>query len=60
MDNVQKETLVVSVMTNLHKETCTVVRDEKDDRLFPAPNSKAKTDEGGENPRKQAMKEEQL
>ena len=35
MDNVQKETHVVSVMTNLYKETCTVVRDEKDDRLLP-------------------------
>ena len=35
MDNVQQETHVVPVMTNLHKETCTVVRDEKDDRLLP-------------------------
>ena len=35
MDNVQKETHVVSVMTDLCKETCTVVRDEKDDRLLP-------------------------
>ena len=34
-DNVQKETHVVSVMTDLYKETCTVVRDEKDDRLLP-------------------------
>ena len=35
MDNVQKETHVVSVMTDLHKETCAVVTDEKDDRLLP-------------------------
>ena len=34
MDNVQKETHVVSVMTNKYKETCPVVRDEKDDRLL--------------------------
>ena len=35
MDNVLKETHVVSVMINWYKETCTVVRDEKDDRLLP-------------------------
>ena len=35
MDNVQKETHVVSVVTIQHKETCTIVRDEKDDRLLP-------------------------
>ena len=35
MDNVQKETHVVSVMTDLNKETCTVVKDEEDDRLLP-------------------------
>ena len=35
MDNVRKETHEVSVMTDLYKETCTVVRDEKDDRLLP-------------------------
>ena len=35
MDNVHKETHVVSVMTDLYKEACTVVRDEKDDRLLP-------------------------
>ena len=34
MDNVQKETHVVSVMTDSNKETCKVVRDEKDDRLL--------------------------
>ena len=33
MDRVQKETRKVSVMTDKYKETCTVVRDEKDDRL---------------------------
>ena len=35
MDNVQKETHVVSVMTNLHKETCAMVRGKKDDRPLP-------------------------
>ena len=35
MDNVQEESHVVSVMTHKYKETCTVVRDEKDDRLLP-------------------------
>ena len=38
MDNVQKETHVVSVMTDLYKETCTVVRDEKGDRPLPHQN----------------------
>ena len=37
MDNVSKETHEVSVMTNWYKETCTVVRDEKDDRLLLHP-----------------------
>ena len=45
MDNVQRESRVVSVMTNLHKETCAVVRDRKGRSSSPAPNSKAKTDE---------------
>ena len=35
MDNAQRETHVVSVMTDVYKETCTVVRDEEDDRLLP-------------------------
>ena len=35
MDNVRKETHVVSVMADWQKETCTVVRDEKDDRPLP-------------------------
>ena len=35
MDNVRKETHVVSVMTDWYKETCTVVRDEKNDRPLP-------------------------
>ena len=35
MHNVQKETHVFSVMTDLYKETCTVVKDEEDDRLLP-------------------------
>ena len=40
MDSVPKETHVA------------VVSDEKDDRLLPAPISKAETDEGRENPQK--------
>ena len=35
MDNVRTETHVVSVMTDKHKETCAVVREEKDDRPLP-------------------------
>ena len=34
MDNVPQETHVVSVMTNLYKETCAVGRDKQDDRLL--------------------------
>ena len=45
MDNVRKETHVVSVMTDQHKETCAVVRDDKDDRLLPHQIRKAKADE---------------
>ena len=37
MDNVPKETRVVSVMTDWFKEICMVVRDEKDDRLLLHP-----------------------
>ena len=48
MDNVPKETDVVSVMTNKYKETCTVVRDEKERPSSPAPNSKVKNGEGRE------------
>ena len=44
MDNVPKETLVVSVMTKSLLATVAVVRDENDDRRCPAPDSKAKTD----------------
>ena len=33
MDNVPKETYVLSVMTDKFKDICTVVRDEKNDRL---------------------------
>ena len=39
-----QETLVVSVMTKSLLATVAVVRDEKDDRRCPAPDSKAKTD----------------
>ena len=42
-DSVPNETHVVSPMI-LYLETCTRVREEKDDRLFPAPDTKAKTD----------------
>ena len=35
VDNVQKETHEVSVLTDQYMETCTVVRDEKDDRFLP-------------------------
>ena len=35
MDNVRNDTHVVSVMTDLHKETCAAVRDEKDDCPLP-------------------------
>ena len=49
MDNVQKETHVVSVMTDQYKDTCTVVSDEKGRSSFPAPNTKAKTDGEGDN-----------
>ena len=45
MDNVRKETHVVSVMTNKLKETCAVVRDEKDDRLLPHQIRRPETDE---------------
>ena len=55
MDNVRKETHVVSVMTDLHKKTCAMVKDEKDD--LPSPNSKAKTDEGGEKTSKTGREE---
>ena len=48
MDNVQKETHVVSAMTQWPLETVALARDEKDGRPSPAPNSMAKTDEGGD------------
>ena len=47
MDSVQKEAHVVSGMTDKHKETCAVVRDEKDDRLLQH-QIRRQTDEGGE------------
>ena len=49
-DNVPKETHVVSVMTPLASgtEVVAVARDEKDDRLLPHPNSKAKRTAGEE------------
>ena len=48
MDNVQRETHAVSVMTQRPLARSAVIRDEKDDPSFPAPKSKAKADEGGE------------
>ena len=47
MGNIQKETHVVSVMTDWYKETCTVVRDEKDDRLLPHQIRRPRLTEGG-------------
>ena len=44
LDNVQKETHVVSVMMHSLLETLANLRGEKDDRLSPAPNSKANID----------------
>ena len=37
MDNVPKETIVVSVMTQWPPATVALVKDEKDDRLLPHP-----------------------
>ena len=48
MDNVPKETHVVSVMTKKHKETCAGGQRRKGRWSSLAPNSKAKTDEGEE------------
>ena len=48
MDNVQKETLVVSVMTDQHKETCPMISDEDNDRPLPYQDSKIKTHDKGE------------
>ena len=39
----------VSVITNLYKETCTVVRDERDDRLLPHQIRKPRLTEGEKN-----------
>ena len=52
MDNVQKEAHVVSVMTDQYKETCTVVRDAKDDRLLPHQIRRPRLTNGEKNPRK--------
>ena len=46
MDNVPKETHVVSVMTHKPLATVAKVRDEKDDRSSPASHSKAKQTDG--------------
>ena len=48
MASVHKETHVVSAMTNNYKETCTVVRDEKDDRLLPHQIRRPRLTKGGE------------
>ena len=50
MDSVQKETHVVSVMTDKYKEICTVVRDEKDDRLLPHHIRRPRLTKGEKNP----------
>ena len=52
MDSVQKETHVVSVMTDWYKETCTVVRDEKDDRLLPHQIRRPRLTKGEKHPQK--------
>ena len=46
MNNVQKETYVVSVMTDKHKETCAVVTDKKDDRLLWHPIRRSRLTKG--------------
>ena len=61
MDNVQKETHAVSVMTNLHKETCKVVRDEEDDRLLLHQTQRQRLTERNKNPqRNEATKRKAL
>ena len=58
MDNVQNETHVVSVMTNLHKETCAVVTGKKDDRLLLHQTRRQnRLTKGEKNPQNQAKKE---
>ena len=47
MDSVPEETHGVSVMTDWYKKSCTVVRDEKDDRLLPH-QIRREREEGGE------------
>ena len=59
MDNVQKETHVVSVMTDQYKESCTVVRERKGRSSSPAPNLKAKTDEWREKSSKTSRNKEE-
>ena len=52
MDNVQKETHVVSVLTNQCTEICTVLRDEKDDRLLPHQIRRPRLTKEEKNPQK--------
>ena len=47
IDTVRKETRVVSVMTDKYKETCTVDRDEKGDRLLPHEGGEKSTNASG-------------
>ena len=49
MDTVQEDTHVVLVMTNLHKETCAVVRD-KDDNLLLQQTQRPRLTKEEENP----------
>ena len=60
MDNVQKETRVVSVMTNLHKETCAVVRDKQDDRLVLHQTRRPRLTKGETNPQKHQTTEKNV
>ena len=57
-DNVEKEAHVVSVMTDKHKETCAVVRDEKDGRLLPHQIRRPRLTKGEKNHRKHQATEE--
>ena len=52
MDNVQKETHVVSVMTRKYEETCTMVLDEKDDCLLPHQVRRPRLTKEEKNPQK--------
>ena len=62
MDKIRKDTRVVSVMTDQHKETCANAKDEKGRSSSPALHSKAEqTDgEGQKSSKESSNKEEKL